>query len=58
MNVLNIGMNVLMMQRDRIIKVLESYENANLAAPAARNNIADEILRTFYMRGNDETNQE
>ncbi len=51
-------MNALMMQRDRIIKVLESYENANLAAPAARNKIADEILKTFYLRGNDEVNKD
>tara|TARA_Y100000385_G_C12656929_1_gene452020 strand:- start:265 stop:420 length:156 start_codon:yes stop_codon:yes gene_type:complete len=50
-------MNALMMQRDRIIKVLERYENANLAAPAARNKIADEILKTFYLRGNDEANK-
>jgi len=51
-------MNVLMMQRERIIKILERYENANLAAPAARNKIADEVLETFYMRGNNETNQD
>jgi len=51
-------MNVLMMQRERIIKILERYEDANLAAPAARNKIADEVIRTFYLRGDHETNKD
>lgn len=51
-------MNVLMMQRERIIKVLESHKNSDLSSPDTRSIIAKQIIETIYKRHENEINQD
>lgn len=51
-------MNVLMMQCERIIKVLESHKDSDLSEPDTRSMIAKEIIKTIYTRYKNETNQD